>query len=93
MHAQFPALAAKAQQVHGAEALLAAVGDARPTALANITAWYTGSVGKGPQAITVSYRDALMQRPVDDGLFPPTYAQGGPAWWTAEPPAAVRAHG
>ncbi|MDR6693019.1 sugar dehydrogenase complex small subunit [Stenotrophomonas sp. 1337] len=93
MHAQFPALAAKAQQVHGAEALLAAVGDARPTALAIITAWYTGSVGKGPQAITVSYRDALMQRPVDDGLFPPTYAQGGPAWWTAEPPAAVRAHG
>ena len=37
--------------------------------------------------------DTLMQRPVDDGLFPPTYAQGGPAWWTAEPPAAVRAHG
>lgn len=93
MHAQFPALAAKAQQVQAPEALLAAAGDARPTALAIITAWYTGSVGKGPQAITVSYRDALMQRPVDDGLFPPTYAQGGPAWWTAEPPAAVRAHG
>lgn len=93
MHARFPALAAKAQQAQGPEALLQAAGDARPTALAIITAWYTGSVGKGPQAITVSYRDALMQRPVDDGLFPPTYAQGGPAWWTAEPPAAVRAHG
>lgn len=93
MHARFPALAAKAQQAQGPEALLAAAGDARPTALAIITAWYTGSVGKGTQAITVSYRDALMQRPVDDGLFPPTYAQGGPAWWTAAPPPTVRAHG
>ncbi|MCF7752575.1 sorbitol dehydrogenase family protein [Bacillus subtilis subsp. subtilis] len=91
LHAQFPALNALVGQARDAQALLAAAGDARPAALAIITAWYTGTVGKGTQAVTVSYRDALMQRPVDDGLSPPTYAQGGPAWWTAAPPAAIRA--
>ncbi len=91
LHAQFPALIALAGQASGAHALLAAAGDATPAALAIITAWYTGTVGKGVHAVTVSYRDALMQRPVDDGLFPATYAQGGPAWWTAAPPAPIRA--
>jgi len=91
LHARFPALTALAGQTSGAQALLAAAGDARPAALAIITAWYTGTVGKGVHAVTVSYREALMQRPADDGLFPATYAQGGPAWWTAEPPAPIRA--
>lgn len=91
LHARFPALIALVGQTGGAQALLAAAGDARPAALAIIAAWYTGTVGKGVQAVTVSYRDALMQRPADDGLFPATYAQGGPAWWTAEPPAPIRA--
>lgn len=91
LHAQFPALAALADQTRGAQAMLAAAGDAKPAALAVITAWYTGTVGKGVHAVTVSYRNALMQRPADDGLFPATYAQGGPAWWTAEPPAPIRA--
>jgi hypothetical protein len=57
-----------------------------PVALAVVAAWYTGTAGTGPKAVTVSYRDALMQRPVADGLYSPTYALGGPAWWTAEPP-------
>lgn len=61
----------------------------RDAALAIIAAWYTGTVGKGTAAVTVAYRDALMQRPVDDGLFPATYALGGPAWWVAAPPAAI----
>lgn len=92
LHAQFPALTALVAQASGPQALLAAAGSAKPAALAIITAWYTGTVGKGTHAVTVSYRDALMQRPVDDGLYPATYAHGGPAWWTAEPPAPVRAH-
>jgi hypothetical protein len=92
LHAQFPALVTLAGQVSGATALVAAAGEARPAALAIITAWYTGTVGKGVHAVTVSYRDALMQRCVDDGLSPPTYVQGGPAWWTAAPPAPIRAH-
>lgn len=91
LHAQFPTLVTLAGQVTGAQALIAAAGDAKPAALAIITAWYTGTVGKGVHAVTVSYRDALMQRCVDDGLSPPTYVQGGPAWWTAEPPAPIRA--
>jgi hypothetical protein len=92
LHAQFPALVTLAGQVSGATALVAAAGEAQPAALAIITAWYTGTVGKGLHAVTVSYRDALMQRCVDDGLSPPTYVQGGPAWWTAAPPAPIRAH-
>lgn len=92
LHAQFPALNALVGQGSDAQAMLAAAGDAKPAALAIITAWYTGTVGKGIHAVTVSYRDALMQRPVDDGLSPATYAHGGPAWWTAAPPAPVRAH-
>jgi hypothetical protein len=57
-----------------------------PTAHAIVAAWYTGTVGSGVEAITVAYRDALMYGPVADGLFPPTYALGGPAWWTSPPP-------
>jgi hypothetical protein len=58
----------------------------KAVALTVVAAWYTGTAGSGPKAITVAYRDALMQRPVADALIPPTYALGGPAWWTAEPP-------
>jgi len=63
----------------------------RDAALAIVAAWYTGTVGKGTEAVTVAYRDALMQRPVADGIFPATYAKGGPAWWVAAPPPAVAA--
>jgi len=64
----------------------AAAKELRATALAVVSAWYTGTVGKGTQAVTVSYRDALMQLPTADALAPPTYVLGGPAWWTATPP-------
>ena len=57
-----------------------------PTVLAIVAAWYTGTAGSGTRAITVAYRDALMQRPVADALDPPTYAMGGPGWWVAAPP-------
>lgn len=58
----------------------------KAVALTLVAAWYTGTAGSGSNAVTVSYREALMQRPVADALSPPTYALGGPAWWTAEPP-------
>jgi fructose 5-dehydrogenase small subunit len=56
------------------------------TALALVAAWYTGTVGSGVHAQPVSYAEALMYRTVSDGLAPPTYAFGGPAWWAAPPP-------
>jgi hypothetical protein len=57
-------------------------------ALAVVAAWYTGTVGTGAHTEVVAYADALMYRTVADGLAPPTYAFGGPAWWVAAPPPA-----
>jgi hypothetical protein len=72
------------------EALLAAASAAglRDTVLALVAAWYTGTVGHGQQAAMVSYVDALMYRPVSDGLPVPTYCLNGPVWWPGPPPAA-----
>jgi fructose 5-dehydrogenase small subunit len=53
-----------------------------------VAAWYTGTVGHGQQAEVVSYADALMYRPVSDGLPVPTYCLGGPLWWPGLPPPA-----
>jgi hypothetical protein len=87
--ARFGALAALADKHSNPEELLDAA-DAmgqRETLLAIVAAWYTGTVGTGVTAKAMAYADALMNRPVADGLFPPTYQLGGPAWWTAAPPA------
>lgn len=72
------------------EALLAAADPAglRDAMLTIVAAWYTGTVGHGPQAEMVSYADSLMYRPVSDGLPVPTYCFNGPIWWTGPPPAA-----
>jgi fructose 5-dehydrogenase small subunit len=72
------------------EALLSAaeavgLGD---TMRALVAAWYTGTVGHGKQAVMVSYVEALMYRPVSDGLPAPTYCLNGPLWWTEPPPSA-----
>jgi hypothetical protein len=56
------------------------------TMLELIAGWYTGTVGAGENTHMVSYADALMYRPVADGLTIPTYCSNGPAWWTASPP-------
>jgi hypothetical protein len=87
--ATFGALATLARQHPKADDLLAAATapGQREAALAIVAAWYTGSVGSGVTAKSIAYADALMNRPVADALFPPTYQLGGPAWWTAEPPA------
>ena len=58
------------------------------TMLTLVFAWYTGTVGHGQQAEMVSYADALMYRPVSDGLPVPTYCLGGPLWWSGLPPPA-----
>lgn len=72
------------------EALLAAAQarGLRETVLTLVAAWYTGTVGHGQQAQMVSYADALMYRPVSDGLPVPTYCLNGPLWWSGPPPAA-----
>jgi fructose 5-dehydrogenase small subunit len=58
------------------------------TMLTLVAAWYTGTVGHGQQAEIVSYADALMYRPVSDGLPVPTYCLDGPLWWPGPPPPA-----
>jgi hypothetical protein len=73
-----------------AQSLLAAakqagVGEA---ALALVAAWFKGTVGHGQTAQLVAYRQALMYRPVSDGLIVPTYCGNGPLWWTAPIPDA-----
>jgi fructose 5-dehydrogenase small subunit len=86
--ARFATLLALAAEHPQPNALLAAAtqsGLAEP-AMAIVAAWYMGTVGKGQDAISVAYADALMFRPVADALYPPTYSLGGPGWWTAEPP-------
>lgn len=59
----------------------------RDTALAIVAAWYTGTVGKGPHARLMAYKEALMYWPVRDALTVPTYCTNGPLWFTATPPA------
>ncbi|KMS56208.1 dehydrogenase [Novosphingobium barchaimii LL02] len=86
--ATFAALAALARQHPNPTALLDATTPAQhEAALAIVAAWYTGTVGTGVSAQAIAYADALMNRPVADALFPPTYQLGGPAWWTASPPS------
>jgi hypothetical protein len=93
MAAQLTALADLVQvpaNVFNAEALLAAAkqagfGDA---ALAVVAAWFKGTVGHGQTAQLVAYKEALMYRPVSDGLIVPTYCGNGPLWWTAPIPDA-----
>ncbi|WP_421846357.1 sugar dehydrogenase complex small subunit [Novosphingobium sp.] len=86
VHGQFAALA-RLKGDNPAALLAAAQAKGLDSAvLAIVAAWYTGSLGKEPHTRTVAYREALMQRPVADALYPPTYALGGPGWWTAPPP-------
>lgn len=61
----------------------------REAALAVVAAWFKGTVGHGQEAVLVSYQQALMYRPVSDGLIVPTYCGNGPLWWTAPIPDAT----
>jgi hypothetical protein len=61
----------------------------KEAALAVVAAWFKGTVGHGQEAVLVSYQQALMYRPVSDGLIVPTYCGNGPLWWTAPIPDAT----
>jgi hypothetical protein len=54
--------------------------------MAIVTAWYTGTVETTKGTVVVAYAEALMYRPVADGLTVPTYCNKGPLWWTGLPP-------
>lgn len=86
--AQAETLAGLVQPGMAPDALLAAASGAglRDAALAVVSAWYTGTVTAGPVTTVVAYEQALMYRPVADGLSVPTYCNEGPLWWTAAPP-------
>jgi fructose 5-dehydrogenase small subunit len=88
LYAQFGALGALVRPGATPSEILASGSAAglKDAALAIVAAWYTGTIGKGAKAVTVSYADALMQRPAADGLAPPTYVLGGPSWWASSPP-------
>ncbi|MES2533245.1 MAG: sugar dehydrogenase complex small subunit, partial [Pseudomonadota bacterium] len=87
---QVDALAGLVQPGMAPDALLAAASSAglRGTALSVVAAWYTGTVVAGGKTAVVAYEQALMYRPVADGLTVPTYCNEGPLWWTAPPPEA-----
>lgn len=55
-----------------------------------LTAWYTGTIETSKGPVVVAYREALMYRPVADGLIVPTYCNKGPMWWTGLPPQIAR---
>lgn len=80
LHENDPSALLAAAETHGLKA----------AALAIVAAWYTGSLSKAPRSATFTHTDALMQRPVADAMYPPTYASSGPGWWTAAPPAVSR---
>lgn len=83
-------LAALVQPGIAPDTLLSAAEGAglRDAALAVVSAWYTGTVGTGTKVTVVAYEQALMYRPVADGLTVPTYCNEGPIWWTGAPPEA-----
>ena len=58
----------------------------KQAALAVVAAWFKGTVGHGQEAVLVTYQQALMYRPVSDGLIVPTYCGNGPLWWTSDIP-------
>lgn len=85
---QFDQFAPLIERDQEPKTLLAAATDAglRDLALAIVAAWYTGTIGKGKEAIVVSYAEALMYQPVSDGQTVPTYCNYGPLWWVKAPP-------
>lgn len=87
--AQSARLGALLQDGQEPKTLLVAATEAglRDVTLAIVAAWYTGTIGKGKQAVVVSYAEALMYQPVSDGQTVPTYCNYGPLWWTKAPPA------
>ena len=56
------------------------------TALAIVSAWYTGATSTAATAQSVAYADALMFQPAIDAVPIQTLCDRGPGWWVAKPP-------
>lgn len=50
-----------------------------------VSAWYLGVVGKGADAVLISFEEALMFAPTKNYTYIPTYG-GGPNSWVVTPP-------
>ena len=61
-------------------------GRLKDTALAIISAWYTGVVENSATAEVFAFETALMYQPTHDVMTIPTYAISGPNGWNAEAP-------
>lgn len=80
---------AKKKNARIVEEFFADIPEGRPkdTALAIISAWYTGVVDSSPNAEVFAFETALMYQPTHDVMTIPTYAISGPNGWNAEAPA------
>jgi hypothetical protein len=61
-------------------------GRLKDTALAIISAWYTGVVEHSPDAEVFAFETALMYQPTRDVMTIPTYAISRPNGWNAQVP-------
>jgi hypothetical protein len=61
-------------------------GHLKDTALAIISAWYTGVVENSADAEVFAFETALMYQPTHDVMTIPSYAISGPNGWTADAP-------
>jgi hypothetical protein len=61
-------------------------GRLKDTALAIISAWYTGVVENSADAEVFAFETALMYQPTHDVMTIPTYAISGPNGWNADAP-------
>ncbi len=61
-------------------------GRLKETALAIISAWYTGVVVDGPGSTVFAFELALMYQPTRDVMTIPSYAISGPNGWNSSAP-------
>ncbi|GGP26139.1 sugar dehydrogenase complex small subunit [Silvimonas amylolytica] len=94
LDSQIQEIAGEAQtnSLTNADELLAALDANKPelakTARSIVAAWYSGVVGDGPDALVITYANALMFDLVKDATMPPSYCQAAPLYWSAKPPLA-----
>lgn len=74
-----------AQDVQSFISALPSEDENRKLALLIIESFYTGNVGRGRQAVVVSYEKALMFQKTIDVTVIPTYIRAQPNYWVATP--------
>ncbi|MBB6484749.1 sugar dehydrogenase complex small subunit [Rhizobium lusitanum] len=84
------AVLAKANVTGTSLKMAAAAAGLDAIAMKIVSTWYTGTVETAHGPVVVAYKDALMYRPVADGLTVPTYCNNGPMWWIGLPPEVTR---